>query len=66
MSDQLRVDDAWVHCVGGDPCALELLGQLLSKKRIGQLAVEVSKTPAVAVLTLEVVETNLASMVGHR
>ncbi|KAL0602186.1 hypothetical protein AAY473_028384 [Plecturocebus cupreus] len=40
---------------------LEPLGQLTSKKHIGQLAVAIGKTPAVALLTLEVMEANLAN-----
>lgn len=44
---------------------LEPLGQLSSEKHIGQLAVAIGKTAAVALLAVEVVETDLATKVGH-
>lgn len=44
---------------------LEPFGQLSGEKYVGQLAVAIGKTTAVALLTLEVMETDLAAKVGH-
>lgn len=43
----------------------EPLGQLASEEHIGQLAVAISETPVVVLLTLEIMEANLANMVDH-
>lgn len=65
MPDDLRHDDTWVYHIGSDPRSLEPLGQLSSEKHIGQLAVAIGKTTAVSFLPLEVMETDLATKVGH-
>lgn len=44
---------------------LEPLGQLTGEKHVGQLALAISKATAVILVTLEVMESDLASMVGH-
>lgn len=55
-------------CLNSGPFSrltFEPLGQFTSEEHVGQLAVAISETPVVVLLTLEIVEANLASMVGH-
>lgn len=54
-----------IHFIISPTRTLEPLGQLSGEKYIGQLAVAIGKTAAVALLSLEVMETDLATKVGH-
>lgn len=55
-------------CLNSGPFSrltFEPLGQLASEEHIGQLAVAISETPVVVLLTLEVMEANLAGVMDH-
>lgn len=66
MPDQFRIDRTRMESVCCDFSALQPPGQLPGEEHVGQFAVTVGEATIVALLTMEVMEADSASVMSQR